>query len=52
MVADEEDRYVIIATYEVDYIYRGHPLSLAYRVYKVDPRVEEIDRLGYGLGIK
>ena len=52
VVADEEDRYVAIATYEVDYNYRGHPPSLAYAIYKVDSRVEEIDHVGYGLGIK
>ncbi len=52
VVADEEDRYVAIATYEVDYTYRGHPPSLAYAIYKVDSRVEEIDHVGYGLGIK
>ena len=52
VVADEEDRYVAIATYEVDYTYRGHPPSLTYAIYKVDSRVEVIDRAGYGLGIK
>ena len=52
VVADEEDRYVAIATYEVDYTYRGHPPSLAYAIYKVDSRVEEINHVGYGLGIK
>ena len=52
VVADEEVRYVAIATYEVDYTYRGHPPSLAYAIYKVDSGVEEIDHVGYGLGIK
>ena len=52
VVADEEDRYVAIVTYEVDYPYRGHPPSLAYAIYKLDSRVEEIDHVGYGLGIK
>ncbi len=52
VVADEEDRYVAIATYEVDYTYRGHPPSLVYSICKVDSRVEEIDHVGYGLGIK
>ncbi len=52
VVADEEDRYVAIATYEVDYTYRGHPPSLAYAIFKVDSRVEEINHVGYGLGIK
>ncbi len=52
VVADEEDRYVAIATYEVDYTYRGHPPSLAYAIYKVDSGVEEINHIGYGLGIK
>jgi hypothetical protein len=52
VVADEEDRYVAIATYEVEYMYRGHPPSLAYAIYKADSRVVEIDHTGYGLGIK
>ncbi len=52
VVADEEDRYVSIATYEVDYTYRGHPPSLTYAIYKLDSRVEAIDHAGYGLGIK
>ncbi len=52
VVADEEIRYVAIATYKVDYKYRGHPPSLAYAIYKDNSRIEEIDHVGYGLGIK
>ena len=52
VVADEEARYVAIATCKVDYKYRGHPPSLAYAIYKDDSRIEEIDHVGYGLGIK
>jgi hypothetical protein len=52
VVADEETRYVAIATYKVDYQYRGHPPSLAFAIYKDDSRVEEIPHAGYGLGIK
>ncbi len=52
VVADEETRYVAIATYKVDYFYRGHPPCLVFAVYKDDSRVEEIASRGYGLGIK
>ncbi len=52
VVADEETRYVSIATYEVDYLYRGHPPSLAFAIYKDDSRIEEVPHAGYGLGIK
>ncbi len=52
VVADEENRYVAIATYKVEYKYRGHPPSVAYAIYKDDSKIEEIDHVGYGLGIK
>ena len=52
IVADEETRYVAIATYKVNYMFRGHPTSLVYAIYKDDSRIEEIDHAGYGLGIK
>ena len=52
VVADEESRYVAIAAYSPEATYRGHPPSLAFAIYKSDARVEEIDRAGYGLGIK
>ena len=52
VVADEETRYVSIATYKVDYQYRGHPPFFAFAIYKDDSRVKEIPRAGYGLGIK
>lgn len=52
VVADEESRYVAIATYEVNYKYRGSPPSLVFAIHKDDLRVEEIDNAGYGLGIK
>ncbi|MBT3199494.1 MAG: hypothetical protein HN350_06215 [Phycisphaerales bacterium] len=52
VVADEEGRYVVVATYEIEHIYRGHPPSLAFAVHKKDSTVEEIDHAGYGLGIK
>ena len=52
VVADEETRFVSVATYKVDTLYRGHPPSLAFAIYKDDSRIEEIPHAGYGLGIK
>jgi len=43
---------VSIATYKVDYLYRGHPPSLVFALYKADSRIVEIPHAGYGLGIK
>ncbi len=43
VVAEEETRFVAIATHKAATRYRGHPPSLAFAISKDDARIEEID---------